>query len=398
LVYLFHTWPPRLRMRMLIAGAAGAVTMSFAVPGLLGTIRGLFLNASSDPSTQGRTADYAPVIQYAKEHVLFGRGIGTFVPSLYRTLDNQYLGILVEAGIIGLVALLVLFVGTACTAGSIRRRTKSESNRDLAQCLKAGVVVLAVNSATFDAFGFSMCAGMIFLLIGATGALHAIEARSEVRAPVRRLVTTRWAAAGGILLVVALGAGAVGIVHAKPEFQAYGTAILTAPQAPNQTALSTSSDADNMASVLHDVLVSQPLRAQLRRQDARDYEVAVGDGSLMMGTDVIGTGGPTLRFVATAGTGASADAALAAILREASDQLTRIQGGAGVRSADLIRLEVLQQAVAAPVSGRPTRAHAVFLLLLLVIATAYYQIIRRSRGRHRPVSPTVRAMPAGVGG
>ncbi len=53
------------------------------------------------------------------EAPVFGRGYGTLLPDRYLLLDNQYLGSLVETGIVGLVLLVVFFAvgfGTACGA------------------------------------------------------------------------------------------------------------------------------------------------------------------------------------------------------------------------------------------------------------------------------------------
>lgn len=395
ILYLFHTWPPRLQIKVLIAGSAGAIAMSFVVPGLLGTIRGLFLNASSDPSTQGRTADYAPVFRYVGEHLFFGRGFGTFLPSLYRTLDNQYLGTVADAGIVGLLGLLTLFIGTACVAGSIRRRTASASNRDLGQCLKAGIVVMAVNAATFDAFGFSMCAGMIFLFVGATGALWTVEAQETVAhrplQPVSRW-SGRWFAVAAVSAVLLLAAGARGVMDAQPQYQAYGTVLLTPPPMPGKTLFATSGDADTMTSLLHDMLASGPVREKLHAEGAPDYEVAVGNGSLMMGTDVIGTGGPTLHIVANANDAATANAALSAVIAEAGRQLAGVQARVGVPTDSMIRMELLQQGSAFPVGGRPTRAHAALLLLIVIVAAAFYHVARQRawrRGRPKLVTPRV---------
>ena len=378
-LYLFHTWPPRLRVRMLVAGAVGVVAMSVVVPGLLGTIKSLFLNASSDPSTQGRTADYAPIFRYTAQHPLFGRGTGTFIPSIFRTLDNQYLATLVDSGIVGLLALLTLFIGTGIVAGAARRHSSSESTRDLGQCLKAGIAVVAVNSATFDSLGFSMCAGITFLLIGATGSLWAIGSRRRALPTARNpIVGHRWLAAAGIFLVAAFGLAAKGVVDAQPEFQAYGTVLVT-PSTSRQTALASASDANKMASILHDAIVSQPVRETLRQHAATNYEATVGDGSLMMDSDVLGAAAPTLRLVSVADNPVVANAALSAVIREAGNQLTLVQSKAGVPPAAMMQLQVIQQSPAFAVDGRPTRAYAGFVILLITAGTAFYQGIRRQR-------------------
>src|SRR5688572_9281159 len=40
----------------------------------------------------------------------FGRGLGTFDPTLYFYLDNQYLGSLLEGGVLGVTTLIITYV------------------------------------------------------------------------------------------------------------------------------------------------------------------------------------------------------------------------------------------------------------------------------------------------
>ncbi len=101
--------------------------MRFAIPGLLGTIRYLFLHMFEDDSYEGRRQDYSVVGRFIKERPLFGRGFGTFLPERYVYLDNQYLGLLIELGIVGMLAFFVilLFVGIVHRSGrpsACRRR------------------------------------------------------------------------------------------------------------------------------------------------------------------------------------------------------------------------------------------------------------------------------------
>jgi O-Antigen ligase len=376
ILYLFYTWPGRLQIKAAIVFVVGILGMSMVVPGLLGTIRGLFLNAATDPSTQGRTADYAPVFQYTAERPIFGRGVGTFIPSIYRTLDNAYLATLVEAGIVGLLVLLVLFVGSGCVAGSVRRHSTSPKVRNLGQSLKAGLAVLAVNAATFDAFGFSMCAGVIFLLIGATGALWQIETGQVpvVLKDPRR--ATRWTAAAATTLVALTGVAALHVMAAKPDYQAYGAVLVSPPLDPHQPPFAYSGDTSRTVSVLQDVMRSDAVRDKLG-STAPDYAVAFGDGSLVVGSDVAGDLSPTLHFAVTAPDVNGANVALRSVMAEARNQLTQMQVRAGVPRTDLLRVDTLQQQPAFPVYGRPTRAKAGLILLLIIATIAFYQLIRR---------------------
>ena len=257
LAILIFTWPRDFRRRMLLAIAAG-ITTSFVVPGLLGTIRGLFLNAGSDPSTRGRTEDYAPVLEYVKEAPLFGRGVGTFIPSLYRTLDNHYLGVLVEAGAVGLVATVALFLGSILVAQQVRRTNLHPAQRDLAHSLTAAMAVLAVNAATFDMFGFSMCAGLVFLLVGCIGAMFALSS-PPVTVPVHRLTMRGASAVASATLVVAVAGVYVAMLSA-PTYMRYGSVLFQPPDHAALPALANAGRAGTTASLVHDMTESRAVR------------------------------------------------------------------------------------------------------------------------------------------
>lgn len=180
---LLPSWPKERRRPAYIMTLIGAVAIRLAVPGLMGTILSLFSSASgnSDNSTQARTKDYAGVMPFIKQRPWFGRGPWTFIPSLYRYTDNFYLLALVEIGVFGVLAVLVLFF-TGIRAGRLGRRLSvTEPDRDLGQCFAAAFAIFLVISATFDSLGFPMLSGVFFLLLGCSGAYLGI-ARAEARA------------------------------------------------------------------------------------------------------------------------------------------------------------------------------------------------------------------------
>lgn len=186
---LFAGWSRSQRRRALVIVPMFAVVLRLLVPGLLGTIKSLFLNWAVDPSISGRTDDYAQVGKYFAESPILGRGFGTFVPEIYPLLDNQYLGHLMETGVVGLTALLALFVvGFFCGRGA-RLRSEDEETRHLGQALAAALAVPAVTFATFDGFGFSMVTTLTFLLLGASACLWrmVVQERGFV-------VPSRWSA------------------------------------------------------------------------------------------------------------------------------------------------------------------------------------------------------------
>lgn len=171
LLMLIPSWPKPLRGRAVLLGAGFLVLMRAAVPGLLGTIKALFVNLFNDPSTTGRTDDYELVGPIIAETPWFGRGFYTFLPDRYFTLDNQYLLSLVDSGLLGLVAVLGLFVVGISLARGARRRSEDFATRDLGQALAASLMATAITYATFDAFSFPMVTGLTFLLLGCAGAL-----------------------------------------------------------------------------------------------------------------------------------------------------------------------------------------------------------------------------------
>ncbi|MFC1419623.1 O-antigen ligase family protein [Streptacidiphilus cavernicola] len=164
-------WKPARRWAALglLTGALGAFKV--VIPGLIGTISGLFSSffSNTDSSTQARTVKYAEIVPYIVDRPLFGRGFGTFMPDLYFFTDNQYMLTMAEMGGLGVLALLVLFCTGIHHGGAIRRLARTESDRELGQAFFASSLVALVISATFDALSFAMFAGMFFLVLAAGG-------------------------------------------------------------------------------------------------------------------------------------------------------------------------------------------------------------------------------------
>ncbi|MEU1460518.1 O-antigen ligase family protein [Streptomyces sp. NPDC005727] len=166
-------WKPARRWAAIGVMTASVAVFKVLVPGLIGTITGLFASflSNSDSSTQARTVKYSAIVPYLEEHPLFGRGFGTFTPDRYFFTDNQYMLTLAEMGALGLLAMLVLFVAGIHQGGAVRRLARTEADRELGQAFFASSLVALVVSATFDSLSFPMFAGLFFLLLGAGGSL-----------------------------------------------------------------------------------------------------------------------------------------------------------------------------------------------------------------------------------
>jgi hypothetical protein len=163
-------------MRWLIAFAGLAlVTLAFvAVPGLVGTLRGLFQLAGSDASAASRTDAAEGAVQIAANYGPFGRGFGSFLPS-YLVLDNQVLGLYIEIGAVGVLAFAGL-IAAGLTVGLLTaKELRPDPDAVLVQGLAAALAGAAALFLFFDAFSFTMAGGVLFLLLGMIGGARSVD-------------------------------------------------------------------------------------------------------------------------------------------------------------------------------------------------------------------------------
>ncbi len=97
LAIVLPSWPPRRRRFTYLSIVLVLGGVYVAVPGLLGTLVGLFTGIGSDDSAASRTNSYDLAGSFISRAPALGRGFSTFLTQ-YRILDNQYLGLLIETG------------------------------------------------------------------------------------------------------------------------------------------------------------------------------------------------------------------------------------------------------------------------------------------------------------
>jgi polysaccharide biosynthesis protein PslJ len=170
-VVMLPVWPAIWRVVALVVMGLFSVLLRALVPGLVGTLTGLVSDIGSDSSTVTRTNDYVVIGESLTDHPLFGQGFGTYLPETYRILDNQYLLSLVETGLVGLAALMMVLWAGWFLARSARRASADPEVRHLAQCFAAAAAVAVFSFGTFDAFSFPMVSNLMFLSLGICGAL-----------------------------------------------------------------------------------------------------------------------------------------------------------------------------------------------------------------------------------
>jgi O-antigen ligase len=168
---------PVMTARARVIASVGAVGVTgliyVAVPGMLGTLVGLFTGIGNDASAESRTDSYSLAFEFIQRSPFVGRGLGTFLPD-YRILDNQFLLTTIEMGLIGLLALLGLFVTAMWSAVQVRRRTDDRETSQLAQALLASLSAGAVSFALFDALSFPQVMGLTFVMLGMIASLRRI--------------------------------------------------------------------------------------------------------------------------------------------------------------------------------------------------------------------------------
>ena len=160
----------RARFNAIVLGLIGLAVFRALVPGLLGTLRSLFVHAGTDPSIAGRTDDYDAIPVLMQGHWALGRGLGTFLPDVYFFLDNQYLGSLLAGGVVGLVAFAALHVVGMAVARGVRRRSTDPALRSEGQALAATIASLGAAALVFDSLSFRQSSFLLFLAIGCAGA------------------------------------------------------------------------------------------------------------------------------------------------------------------------------------------------------------------------------------
>ena len=155
------------------------VACQIVMPGTIGTFKSAIFpeqglvaeQQGGGDSGSGRVADLAPGLKEFSRKPYFGTGFGTRLTSEQdpkvnaRILDNEWLGLLIEIGALGVLALLWLYGRTIRRLGAVARRDDSDHGW-LMTGLAAAIAAFAVSMFTFDAFAFIQVTFMSFIFLG----------------------------------------------------------------------------------------------------------------------------------------------------------------------------------------------------------------------------------------
>jgi O-antigen ligase len=172
--------PALLAVHLVIPGTLGTLKESFFPAG------GLIAEQSSNPGTrgQGRIADLGPSLREFADTPLVGQGFSTRIVDRQhprasdQILDNQWLGILLETGIVGFVGWLLLLLRPIRRLGRAAKEDDSDQGW-LYVAFAASLTSYAVGMLTFDAFAFIQASFVLFILLGLSVAALAARPASD---------------------------------------------------------------------------------------------------------------------------------------------------------------------------------------------------------------------------
>jgi O-antigen ligase len=371
LLLLFFTWTGRQRRNAILLAPFAILLLKIPAPHLISTLLHLFTRAANDPSVQNRLGDYRAAGFYISRYPIIGHGYQTFLPQLYRTFDNVYLGVLVEAGVIGFTALVLLIVGPGLAALSVRKRSIDPVTRSLAYSLMVSAAVALSTFATFDAFSFPMATGIFFVIIGSISCLWRLERApsvASVQAVPRRdtmVLSVQLMIGAAWLLVFAFAL--LLIRQVPPKYQAIGIIHLSGETATTANVYQSGPFLGDVPRLLVVAATGPDTRRKLSAEGHGQYEVVLGGGSLEPGTEDLGQGN-LLEIGATAENPDAALATAKAVMQDITETLARWQAAAEAAPGSRIVPLGSVDPQAGEVTGRRTRAEAISFVLALMLS------------------------------
>lgn len=174
LVMVIPVIPARMRLRAVLGAIGLGAMLVLMIPGMIGTIRGLFLGISSEPSSVSRIDSAGQALEIALRHPFFGNGLSAFSPTEL-ILDNQILLMLIELGLFGILT-FALFVFSGIFAGwHVARVSRSKEWKYIGPPVSAGIAAGASTLLFFDGLSFAIAAGFLFLMLGIGGSLPRLQ-------------------------------------------------------------------------------------------------------------------------------------------------------------------------------------------------------------------------------
>ena len=177
MLVVFAVLRPREARRLLPIAIPLLLAVHLSLPGALGSLKSAFAPEGGLVNEQtvdagkvgsGRIADLGPSIDQFKRNPVLGEGFGTRIVEgaqhKAKVLDNQWLGTLLETGLVGVLGWLWFLGRTVRRLG--RQARGDPSDRGLLTAALAGsIAAFAVGLFTYDAFSFIQVTYLMFILV-----------------------------------------------------------------------------------------------------------------------------------------------------------------------------------------------------------------------------------------
>lgn len=173
-------WPVRRLAGLLCAAAGTAALAAVSGLGVFDAIVSTFMGSADDPSLQSRARGIDYVMAHWTEHFWLGQGSFTYpLGPEQPVLDNEYLSRLIEGGVVGLLALVVLMITAIGYAGTARNHCTDTAITELINGVLGALVALTVVSTVLDVSAFQQVSMVRWLLIVLSGAAWAMVRRNK---------------------------------------------------------------------------------------------------------------------------------------------------------------------------------------------------------------------------
>jgi polysaccharide biosynthesis protein PslJ len=150
----------------LVAGSGVVVIYVAVFPNMAQALWAAITGAREDTSIRDRIADYAQVSQTFRDNPVFGIGLGGAPPDVYGLLDNEWLRAIVQGGIVGVTAMIVLAGGGVFGISAALRSATTQPEREQAYMLGSMFVAILSCSFTFDLFFYQQATLIFFIVFG----------------------------------------------------------------------------------------------------------------------------------------------------------------------------------------------------------------------------------------
>lgn len=196
LIAAFLWLRPRQTVRFLPVLIPVLLVVHFALPATLGPLKNSFFpegglleeqRRSEGTRAQGRVADLGPGLAEFSDKPILGYGFGTRtikgeLRNVLEILDNQWLGTLLETGIVGAFAWAWLFLRIIRRLARAGRDDPSPEGL-LITAITAALFSYAVGMFTYDAFAFTQGVFIFFIVLGFAASILMERGRRRAGTP-----------------------------------------------------------------------------------------------------------------------------------------------------------------------------------------------------------------------